>query len=420
MIYRSRSLNEITVELRRTIGSERDQAFALAVIYGVLRQFYSLRAEARRYFKKPLRARDRDIEALVVAALYQARAMNVPVRAAVSEAVEASRQLGKSWASGMVNAVTRKALQATSAAASDDPEQCWDHPAWLIDIVRHDWPQAWQEILAQNNAHPPMTLRVNRRHGSRAAYLERLVAAGIEVARVGAVDDAVYLARPVNVDALPGFASGDVSVQDEAAQCVADLMALGPGQRILDACAAPGGKTGHLLEHMAADASLTALEVDAGRTRDLADTVARLGLTCEVMCADAAVPETWFNGRPFDRILVDAPCSGSGVIRRHPDIRFHRREDDIARYRAQQLGLLRGLWPLLAPGGFLLYVTCSIFNAENDGVIDAFVTECADCVARRPTVNGARETSRGMQILPGDGGRDGFYFARLEKPGESR
>lgn len=344
----------------------------------------------------------------------------------VDQAVTAARQRHPASAS-FVNAVLRRFLRERAAlgeAAQRDPQAVFDHPVWWVERLRRDWPAQWQDILRANNQRAPMTLRVNLRRGGVAAYQARLTEAGIESRVVGAC--ALQLAAPVPVHQLPGFAQGDVSVQDAAAQLAAPLLlglegSLPAGARVLDACAAPGGKTAHLLEW--ADLDLLAIDSDALRLRRVDETLARLSLTARTVAADAAEPDTWWDGRPFDAILLDAPCSASGIVRRHPDVRWLRRPGDIARLAARQAALLDALWPLLSPGGRLLYCTCSVFKAEGCDVVDAFVQ-------RQPGVRSVPTPVSPGHLLPlhhneqavaaiqpssGGAAGDGFFYALLQK-----
>jgi 16S rRNA (cytosine967-C5)-methyltransferase len=292
----------------------------------------------------------------------------------VNQAVEAAKQRAKASAS-FVNAVLRRFLRerdAIVAAVQADPVARHNHPRWWIERLRADWPAQWEAVLAANNQRPPMTLRTNARRGSPAQYVQRLADVGIAARVVG--PQAVLLDEPQPVQRLPGFAEGEVSVQDAAAQLAAPLLigeGLPTGARVLDACAAPGGKTAHLLE--LADLDVLALDSDATRLQRVQETLARLGLSARTVAADAREPASWWDGRPFDAILLDAPCSASGIVRRHPDVRWLRRATDIATLAQTQGQLLDALWPLLRPGGRLVYCTCSVFKAEGEAVIDAFL-----------------------------------------------
>lgn len=385
--------------------------------YGTLRWAPRLEALAGKLLDKPLRARDGDVHALLLAGLYQLLYLHVPPHAAVSLTVEATAKLKKEWARGLLNGVLRRLQreQETLLAAVDASDSAaLAHPVWLLARLEQDWPGQWRAIAAANNERPPMTLRVNRLRGTPEKYLERLQQAGIEASAAAHAPDAVTLATPVAVEQLPGFAEGVVSVQDAAAQIAAGLLQLAPGQRVLDACAAPGGKTGHILE-TCPEVDLLALDSEAERLQRVAENLARLQLTAELRTGDAGDPSAWWDGRPFDRILLDAPCSGCGVIRRHPDIKTLRRAEDITTLAAQQARLLRALWPLLAPGGILVYATCSILTAENAGQVTAFLREKTQAQELPITAAWGQAVAAGRQILPGENGMDGFYYAVLRK-----
>ncbi len=338
----------------------------------------------------------------------------------VDQAVEAARLGHDTQAgAGFLNATLRRFLRdrpALMGAISHDQEARWNHPRWWIDRLRADHPDAWESILDAGNAPPPMTLRVNARRATVEACLEMLAAAGHGARRIG--PQAIRLDRPCDVSQLPGFAQGWMSVQDLAAQLAAPLLDVQPGQRVLDACAAPGGKTAHLLE--LSDCELTALDADAGRLVRVRENLDRLGLAANVVCGDARRPDDWWDGRRFDRILLDAPCSASGIVRRHPEIRWLRRRRDLATLSAVQAEMLAALWPLLEPGGKLLYVTCSVFRAEGTERVDRFLEGRSD--AERIDLRwrwGADELASPVgQLLPRAGDlvdHDGFFYASIRK-----
>lgn len=341
-----------------------------------------------------------------------------PEAVIVDQAVAAARSHpDMAAAAGFLNATLRRFVrerEALLAEVSADPVARWDHPRWWIDLLQRDHPEHWQAILAVAAGTPPMTLRVNRRRASVAAYQARLRAAGLDAEQIG--EQALRLARPVPVTALPGWSEGDVVVQDAGAQLAAPLLAPADGHRVLDACAAPGGKTTHLLE--LADCALTAVDVDASRLVPVRENLARLGQQAQVLAGDASRPGDWWDGRPFQRILVDAPCTASGIVRRHPDIRWLRQRRDVATLARTQRGILDGLWPLLEPGGKLLYATCSVFVLENEAVIGSFLASHQDA-QRQPLqarVGGADIPI--AQLLPVSGPQrdhDGFFYALLEK-----
>jgi 16S rRNA (cytosine967-C5)-methyltransferase len=340
----------------------------------------------------------------------------------VNQAVEATKQAARASAP-FVNAVLRRFLREMAqvvAAVESDPVAAFNHPAWWIDRLRADWPADWRDVLAAANEHPPMTLRVNARRSTPEAYVARLQAAGLAGEVVGPWS--VRLERPSPVHELPGFDEGDVSVQDAAAQLAAPLLigdGLRPGAHVLDACAAPGGKTAHLLE--LADLDVLAIDSVPERLKRVDDTLSRLGLSARTVAGDARQPSTWWDGRPFDAILLDAPCSASGIVRRHPDVRWLRRPTDIAALAATQAGLLDALWPLLAPGGRLLYCTCSVFKAEGEAAIDAFLQRQGPLspVTRRPSPGHLlpRPDNRGQDGATGSrASPDGFFYALLTQP----
>ena len=392
-----------------------DRSLLQQLCYGSLRFGLRYRAVLARLMPRPLKARDGDLEALLWVGLHQIDALGLPPHAAVHATVGACPLLGKAWARGLVNGVLRNALRDPALLDPDrmsDPEARYAHPAWLIAQIRGDWPEYWDAILAANNRQAPMTLRVNARHMDRAAYAELLQAQGLSSRPAPHTEAGLMLDHPVAVDRLPGFTQGWVSVQDGAAQLAAPLLDAAPGMRVLDACAAPGGKTAYLLER-APELDLVALDVDAGRLGRVRETLDRLGLAAEIRCADLAQPDQWHDGRPFDRILLDAPCSATGVIRRHPDIKLLRRASDIAALAARQAELLETAWDLLAPGGVLLYATCSVLRAENEAVLDRFLAGHAEAVADPLDMAWGQAAGAGRQILPGDADADGFFYARL-------
>lgn len=412
------SLGHLSGALSAELDDPRERALAQELAYGTLRWYHRLDTLLGYLLAKPLKARDRDIQALLLVGLYQLLILDMAAHAAVSETVEAARALGKDWASGLVNGVLRNAQRRREALfqqADAQPVARWSHPQWWLERVRQDWPEDWQSVLQANNQRPPMTLRVNLRSGDRDRYLSRLAAAGLEARPLPFSATAIELATPVAVDRLPGFDTGAVSVQDGAAQLCAPLLDLADGQRVLDACAAPGGKTGHILESAARLAEVVAIDSDARRLQKVTDNLQRLHLSATCIAADAGDTQAWWDGQRFERILLDAPCSASGVVRRHPDIKLLRRAQDLQELARQQRRLLEALWPLLASGGILLYVTCSVFRQENSEIVQGFLDGQADARLLLPDVAWGRPLAGGRQLLPGEHGMDGFYFARLVK-----
>ncbi len=386
--------------------------------YGTLRWLHQLAGIAALLLSRPLKPKDQDVYALLLLGLYQLRFMRVATHAAVDETVAAATALGKPWAKGLLNACLREYLRRSAdvdARLQTDPALALSHPAWLLEKIRAAWPADWQRIAAANNERPPLTLRVNTRRLTRAAYLEKLRAAKLAARADFVLDTDVTLATPVPVGALPGFAQGEVSVQDAGAQWAAVLLDAQPGERVLDACAAPGGKTGHILERTPGLAELVAVDHEPARVALIADNLKRLGLSARLVTADAGEAGAWWDGCPFDRILLDVPCSATGVIRRHPDIKWRRQPSDLPKLAATQARLLAALWPLLKPGGKLLYVTCSILPEENETPMRALLARAADATdAPLPAAAGAARAV-GRQLLPGTQGMDGFYYACLRK-----
>lgn len=395
-----------------------DQRLLQELCYGTLRWYPRLQRLLDRLLTRPLNPGEQELQALLLISLYQLLYLRVPAYAAVSEAVAAIRSLHKPWAAGLVNAVLRQWLRSRTALLEElaqDEVFSTAHPVWWLEQFRRDWPADWRAIVAANNARPPLGLRVNLARISRAAWLQQLREAGLAAAAAAFAPAGVVLTQPREAAELPGFQEGLVSVQDPAAQLAAGLLELGPGQRVLDACAAPGGKTCHLLETEPRLGHLLALDVDAARLRRVEENLQRLGLQASTAVGDVERPEAWWDGAPYDRILLDAPCSGAGVIRRHPDIKVLRRAADVAPLACRQQAMLARLWPLLAPGGILIYATCSILKQENAQVVEDFLADHADARERPILAAWGRAEPVGRQILPGEQDMDGFYYARLEK-----
>ncbi|GLS03590.1 ribosomal RNA small subunit methyltransferase B [Chitiniphilus shinanonensis] len=375
--------------------------------YGSLRHLGLLEGVLKQLLHKPVH--EDGLRALLLVALYQLHFTRAAPYSVVDHAVKVSTHLGSGQGKGLVNAILRNFLRQRDtlvAGARETPRGRWSHPDWWVAQVRDAYPAQWEHVLASANLHPPLTLRVNRRRGDVAGYLARLEHEGIEARALD--DTAIRVAHPVGVDRLPGFFDGDVSVQDWGAQHAARLLDVADGMRVLDACAAPGGKTGHLLELAGVD--LTAVDADPARLRRVADNLQRLHLDATLVAGDAATPESWWDGTPFDRVLADVPCSATGVARRHPDIKWLRRAEDFAGFAAQQAAMLDALWRLVAPGGKLLYATCSIFPAENARQAQAFSLRHADA---QPLPLGPALPEDG-QLLPTPE-HDGFFYALFRK-----
>ena len=385
--------------------SRSERGAIVDLTHGSLRHLGRLRAVLRHLAQKP--ASNAELQALLLVALYQLEYTEAASYAVVDHAVECAAKLEGAHVKGFVNAVLRNFQRNRTdllARADTTDEGRYSHPDWWIRRLREELPQQADRILLAGNTHPPMTLRVNRRRSTVPASVATLAAAGIETRALGG--DALQLLRPMPVEQLPGFATGEVSVQDAGAQQAAKLLDVADGMRVLDACAAPGGKTAHILE--LANAQVTALDADPARLRRVDANLQRLGLAAKSECADAARIESWWDGKAFDRVLLDAPCSAAGVVRRHPDIKWLRRAADIDGFARQQQRLLDALWKVVAPGGKLLYATCSIFREENQEGIDRFLGRHAD--ARDL---GAIPDTHGL-LLPNEE-HDGFYYALLQK-----
>lgn len=399
------------------IADPRDRALLAAMLFESARGWLRWDAAAAALLDKPLPPRARELRALLVVGFVQLAVLDLPAYAVVAACVEAARLLGQPRHAGLVNAILRRFLReraALEAQLDRDPVTRHAHPRWLIDAIERDWPDQAEAILAANNRQAPLTLRVNRRRTDRAALLARFEEAGVAAQAPGDLPDALVLEHSQDVTRLPGYAEGWFSVQDGAAQRVADLLALRDGLRVLDACAAPGGKAAHALER--ADVALLALDRDAARLPRIGDNLHRLGLEATVRAGDAAQPARWWDEQAFDRILIDAPCSATGIVRRQPDVKLHRRAADLAPLAATQRRLLDALWPLLAPGGRLVYATCSLLRAENQAVLAQFLDAHDNAVASPLPDRFGLAAGVGRQNLPGEGGMDGFYYAVLEKP----
>ncbi|MDX1457975.1 MAG: 16S rRNA (cytosine(967)-C(5))-methyltransferase RsmB [Marinobacter sp.] len=412
-VEQGQSLSQCLPPAQARVGdNERSELQALS--YGCCRWFHRLDAELQGRLKRPLRKQDRIVHHLMLVALFQLRFSQQATYAVLNETVEACRALGKPHLTGLVNGVLR-AAEREGEPAPARPEVEWSHPDWMVAKLRHNWPEDWQDILAANNVQAPMTLRVNTRQISRDDYLARLDEVGIEASATSYAPKGIQLAHPVPVDRLPGFIDGTTSVQDEAAQLCTTLLDLAPGQRVLDAGAAPGGKTCAILESCEGLAEVVAIDQSPERLPRIHENLDRLGLDAQVLAADAADTSQWWDGQPFDRILLDVPCSASGVIRRHPDIKLLRREEDIAPLAAIQLGLLDALWPTLAAGGRLVYATCSVFPQENHRIIQRFLKRQPEAQLEQPALTWGREMEAGRQLLPQPDGHDGFFYAVLIK-----
>ncbi len=415
VMFAGESLSDLLDETLPTDPAERrDRGFLRALVYGTLRGAARYGAMVRELLDDPGRLRDDTVLTLIMTGVHQLAAMRVPEHAAIASTVDAAGVLGKHWAVPLVNAALRRFQRERVEIEARCGDPCGE-PDWLMEALRAAWPDDWQTIVTANAAQAPMTLRVARSPG-RETYLERLRALGMGAQPGRHAAQAIVLDTPCDVWQLPDFDRGSVSVQDEAAQLATSLLDLAPGQRVLDACAAPGGKLLAIADAEPSLAALVAIEKDPARMERLKANTARARLRIQPKVGDAGRPGAWWDGKPFDRILLDAPCTGTGVIRRHPDIRFTRRATDPAQLAVEQARLLDALWPLLVRGGMLLYVTCSVLPEENERQVAAFLDRHADARALPIDVAWGRSTGAGRQILPGEDGMDGFYQARLTKP----
>ena len=412
VLHRGRSLKAELATSLDALPDPRDRALVEAICFAVLREGARFDAALAAWLPRPLAKRDRELRALLLAGFAQLDPLGLPPHAAVGATVEAARALGRQHQSGLVNALLRRAQREGLPAAEAGAQ--W--PQWLRARIEHDWPGQSRAIFAASAQAPPLWLRVNHRQGTRDAYREQLRHAGIDAISNPDLADGLRLDTPVPVATLPGFADGAVSVQDGAAQRVADALAPPPGGRVLDACAAPGGKSAHLLERDPA-LQLTALDIDPARLRQVRETLDRLQLAgnIELRAADAVDLDNWWDGTPFDAVLLDAPCSATGIVRRQPDVLLHRRESDLSALVATQAALLDALWRTVAPGGVLLYATCSILKAENTAQVDAFLARTPDASAEPLDAAFGHASGAGRQRLPGEDGMDGFFYARLRK-----
>ncbi len=417
---RGQSLDAALLENEGRVAID-DRSLLRLLSYGVLRHHWRLQAWVTALLDRPLKSRDSVVNALLSIGLYQLNDTRIPDHAVVSQTVEATRFLRRPKLAPLVNAILRRAVRdRIFEIIPSNEDAVHDHPQWILDALRADWPNDWRDIVAANNGRAPMWLRVNPAHGSAADYVGRLEAEGIDSEPLQALPQAVRLVDPQPVASLPGFEEGHVSVQDAAAQLAGPWLVNGIDGRVLDACAAPGGKSGHLLELGGGRLDVTCMDKDEARLGSVSENLNRLGFDATLIAADASKPKEWWDGSPYDAILLDAPCSASGVIRRHPDIKLLRRQTDLDRFAQLQSDLLKALWPLLAPGGRLLYVTCSTFAAENDGLVARFLQGTVDAQEEDVLQNNnirdlMRNKACGHQILPGTAGLDGFYYAGLRK-----
>lgn len=412
------TLNEAFNELGQQVSEQRNISQVKSLCFGTLRWLPRLQAISRQLLDKPLRKKDSDIELAILLGLFQLEYQHGPAHAAISESVNLVKQTRKSWAKGLVNAVLRRfqrERETITTQVDTDISVRQAHPSWLVDALRQAWPQYWQSILENNNQHPPMTLRLRTSPQQHQQLRKELDEAGIHAKTIDSLPAALILDHAVNVDEIPGFTEGLVTVQDGAAQLAAELLDPQAGERILDACAAPGGKTAHLLDRQPELDSLVAIDNVASRLSRMEKTLRRMHLDARMLLADAGQTEQWWDGQPFQKILLDAPCSATGIIRRHPDIKLHRTPEAIQDLVNIQYNLLNSLWKTLAPGGRLLYATCSVLPDENHEQISRFLAAHGDATIIPITRPFGHSDQYGFQILPGENNMDGFFYAMLEK-----
>lgn len=395
---------------------DRDLSMARHLAYGVLRWLTALDWLAQQLLSKPIKQRDSDIQRLILLGLYQLWQDETADHAAIHEAAECARLQAKPWAVGLINAVLRRFQREREHWLEQlaQQEERFAHPRWMLRQIQGDWPDDWQKIVHANNQPGALWLRINRNGPERISVVERLEDQGFEVQNHPFASDAIHISPAAHVNTLTGFDTGHFSVQDPAAQLAADLLDVKTGMRVLDACAAPGGKTCHLLERTPG-IQVTAVDLNAHRIDLIRQNLKRLKLNCTLVTGDAAEPETWWDHVPFQRILLDAPCSASGVIRRHPEIKHLRQADQVISAVHLQQRLLRQLWPLLEVGGILVYATCSVFKDENRHQINNFVAQQENAVEQAANVAWGYSQQPGRQIFPGDEDMDGFYYAVVRK-----
>ncbi len=421
VVINGRSLRKIFKESIPTIENSADKALFKELCFGTIRFYFKLEHILDQLLNKPLPAKHNDIKFLLCVGLYQLIAMQLPTYAAVNETVAATRLLNKPWATRLVNKLLRQFIRKKEkilANTQDNTAAWYAHPEWLLQMAQTDWPKHWQKIMTASNQKPPLSLRVNCQKTSVLGYLALLQAKNIPAHALPNFSDAIIIQNPVSTSDLPGFSHGLCSIQDLAGQNIVKLLDLAPGQQVLDACAAPGSKTCHILEAQPDIKRLVAIDIDAERLLRIRENVERLQLPKEkikMVLEDASHTKQWWDGVAFDRILLDAPCSATGVIRRHPDIKLLLREYDINQKNQMQYLIHKSLRPLLAPNGLMLYTTCSYLQAENEKVITKFLSEHNDVKVKKIKLDPAIPMKHGVQMLPTEGGPDGFYYCLLTK-----
>ena len=416
-VLRGRSLSTVLPKYSQKVA-DNDQSLLKELCFGTLRWYPQLQAIVNHLMSKPIKDKEREIQALLACGIYQLMYMRVADHAAINETVAATVKLKRLWAKGLVNAVLRnfqRQQQQITEQLANAAEFETAHPQWLINRIQKAWPEQAREILTANNLQAPMCLRVNATHCSRDDYLKLLAEKEIQASKTEHSSVGIWLNSPRDVTELPGFEDGWVSVQDESAQLAASLLDVQPDHVVLDACCAPGGKTCHILESEPKLAALTAIDLEASRLERCKDNLQRLNLQANLIAADVGAIEEWWDNNPFDRILLDAPCSASGVIRRHPDIKLLRKDTDIDNLSKIQTELLEKVWKTLRKGSMLIYATCSVLPQENDQVVAQFLATNNDASLVKIEADWGIATDFGRQIFPSAKGGDGFYYSRLQK-----
>ena len=416
-VLRGRSLSTVLPKYSQKVA-DNDQSLLKELCFGTLRWYPQLQAIVNHLMSKPIKDKEREIQALLACGIYQLMYMRVADHAAINETVAATVKLKRLWAKGLVNAVLRnfqRQQQQITEQLANAAEFETAHPQWLINRIQKAWPEQAREILTANNLQAPMCLRVNANHCSRDDYLKLLAEKEIPASKTEYSSVGIWLNSPRDVTELPGFEDGWVSVQDESAQLAASLLEVQPDHVVLDACCAPGGKTCHILESEPKLAALTAIDLEASRLERCKDNLQRLNLQANLIAADVGAIEEWWDNNPFDRILLDAPCSASGVIRRHPDIKLLRKDTDIDNLSKIQTELLEKVWKTLRKGSMLIYATCSVLPQENDQVVAQFLATNNDASVVKIEADWGKATDFGRQIFPSAKGGDGFYYSRLQK-----